>query len=126
MSMVAEVSLLLANPTSIPCPALVPNTTRPVTQTKTAPSPQVACRMIRHAMQRQDDLVISLNYRDRRGKVTQRIISPIRFLSSDRFLAFCLCRCEPRQFQLDRCSDVQLKWAADYVMPVQMTTVPTV
>ena len=85
-----------------------------------APQPAAAARLIRQAMQRQDELVISLKYRDKKGDLTRRIISPIRFVAPNRFLALCLCRCEPRQFQLDRCSEVQLKRAEDYVMPVEL------
>lgn len=79
--------------------------------------------LLRTAMQRQDDLVISLVYVDSKGRKTKRIVSPIRFLSPDRFLGLCLCRCEPRQFHLDRCSELELKRAADYVMPVECLTV---
>lgn len=77
-------------------------------------------QLIRVAMQNQDDVVLKLTYEDRYGGRTQRIVSPIRFLANDRFLAFCLCRCEPRQFQLSRCSNISLRRAADYVMPVQL------
>jgi hypothetical protein len=83
---------------------------------------QAVTRMIRQALQRQDDLVLSLKYQDKKGETTERIVSPIRFLAPNRFLALCLCRCEPRQFQVDRCSDMQLKPASDYVMPVQLST----
>lgn len=79
--------------------------------------------LLRTAMQRQDDLVISLVYVDSKGRKTKRIVSPIRFLSADRFLGLCLCRCEPRQFHLNRCSELELKRAADYVMPVECLTV---
>ncbi len=87
----------------------------------TTRSPQSPpAQLIRIAMQHQDDLVLELSYEDRYGGRTQRIVSPIRFLGTDRFLAFCLCRCEPRQFQLSRCSNIALRRAADYVMPVQL------
>ena len=77
-------------------------------------------KLLRLAMQNPDDLVLSLEYTDSKGQRTERIVSPIRFLSQDRFLGLCLCRCEPRQFHLDRCSRLALKRAADYVMPVPM------
>lgn len=77
-------------------------------------------RLISTAMQRSDDLVITLDYLDSKGQVTRRVVSPIRFMSADRFLALCLCRCEPRQFQIDRCSNLQLARAADFMMPVEM------
>lgn len=75
---------------------------------------------IARAMQAPDDLVIQLEYVDSKGKKSLRIVSPIRFLSSGRFLALCLCRCEPRQFHLERCSNIELKPAANYVMPVEL------
>ncbi|MEM7477772.1 MAG: hypothetical protein AAF483_22520 [Planctomycetota bacterium] len=74
------------------------------------------------AMRRSDDLVVELEYLDSKGQRTIRVVSPIRFLPNGRFLGLCLCRCEPRQFQLSRCSDVQLKSAHDYVMPVRIWT----
>jgi predicted DNA-binding transcriptional regulator YafY len=77
-------------------------------------------RLIATAIQRSDDLVISLDYQDSKGQVTQRVVSPIRFVAADRFLALCLCRCEPRQFQLERCSNLKLRNAAEFVMPVPM------
>jgi len=45
---------------------------------------------------------------------------PLRFLGKDRFLALCLSREEPRQFYLDRCQNVRLARAADFLMPVAM------
>ena len=74
------------------------------------------------AMQRSDDLVVELEYLDSKGQTTVRVVSPIRFLPNGRFLGLCLCRCEPRQFQLSRCSEVQLKSAHEYVMPVPIWT----
>jgi predicted DNA-binding transcriptional regulator YafY len=82
----------------------------------------MAKQLLRTAMQRQDDLVLSLVYVDSKGNRTTRVVSPIRFLSNDRFLGLCLCRCEPRQFHLDRCSNLELKQASDYVMPVPMSS----
>ncbi len=83
----------------------------------------MARQLISAAMQHQDDLVLSLVYEDSKGRKTKRIVSPIRYLAADRFLGFCLCRCEPRQFQLTRCSDFELKRASDYVMPVELQTI---
>ncbi len=77
-------------------------------------------KFIAWAMQSPDDLVLQLEYVDSKGNKSLRIVSPIRFLSPGRFLALCLCRCEPRQFHVDRCSKLELKPAADYVMPVEM------
>lgn len=77
-------------------------------------------RMITRAMGQPDDLVITLEYVDSKGQRTERVISPIRFMGGTRFLALCLCRCEPRQFDLSRCSNVRLRPADQFVMPVPM------
>lgn len=76
--------------------------------------------LIQRAMHQSDDWVIEFDYRDAKGLATHRVVSPIRFLGGDRFLALCLSREEPRQFHLQRCRNVKLKPAADYVMPVDM------
>ena len=75
------------------------------------------------AMQAADDYVVSLDYLDSKGVLTRRIVSPIRFLPGDRLLALCLCREEPRQFYLNRCHNVKLCLATDFVMPVPMFAV---
>jgi predicted DNA-binding transcriptional regulator YafY len=77
-------------------------------------------RLISAAMQQSDDLVVTLDYLDSKGQITRRVVSPIRFMASDRFLALCLCRGEPRQFQIDRCSNLRLARAADFIIPVEM------
>ncbi len=79
-------------------------------------------KILRQSMENVDGLVVQFAYRDADGKLTQRVVSPIRFLAGDRFLGLCLCREEPRQFYLGRCQDMQLKCAADYVMPVPICT----
>ncbi len=79
-------------------------------------------QLLNIAMQRPDDLVLTLEYVDSKGCKTKRVVSPIRFLSRDRFLGLCLSRCEPRQFYISRCSNGRLKPAADYVMPVPMAS----
>ncbi len=77
-------------------------------------------KLIRKAMIAHDDYVLEIQYRDRKKKLTTRVVSPIRFLGKDRFLALCLCREEPRMFCIDYCEQVLLKPAWDYVMPVAM------
>ena len=77
-------------------------------------------QVLRQAMQNPEEWVVSLEYCDSKGVRTRRIVSPIRFLGGDRFLALCLCRAEPRQFYLDRCGDFHLQPAAEFVMPVAM------
>ena len=74
--------------------------------------------VLNNAMRRQDDLVVELEYVDSKGQKTTRVVSPIRFLPGNRFLGLCLCRCEPRQFHLNRCSNFKLRRANDYGMPV--------
>lgn len=74
--------------------------------------------IIREAMQNSDELVVEMEYCDSAGQQSRRVISPIRYLSSGRLLALCLCRAEPRQFHLDRCSNLQLRRSSDFLMPV--------
>ena len=73
-------------------------------------------------MQDSDFWVIEMDYVDAQGNLSHRVVSPIRFVGSDRFLALCLCREAPRQFQLSRCQDVRLVPAAEVLMPMPMTT----
>ncbi len=75
---------------------------------------------LNRAMHDSDRFVIELNYCDSKGGVTHRVISPIRFLPGNRLLALCLCREEPRQFHLSRCSNVKLRRAEEFVMPLAM------
>jgi predicted DNA-binding transcriptional regulator YafY len=77
-------------------------------------------QLIHRAMHQPDDLVIQFEYTDAKGVTTQRVVSPIRFLGRDRFLGLCLSREEPRQFYLERCANVRLAPAADFLMPVAM------
>lgn len=77
-------------------------------------------RAVAFATRRADDYVVQFDYVDAKGQTTRRTVSPIRFVSGDRFLALCLCREEPRQFYLQRCSNPQLIAAADVLMPIAM------
>jgi predicted DNA-binding transcriptional regulator YafY len=65
-----------------------------------------------------DTWIIEFSYTDSKGKTTRRAVSPIRFLSGDRFLGLCLCREECRQFYLSRCEELILKPAAECLMPI--------
>ena len=65
-----------------------------------------------------DTYVIEMDYCDSRGHRTRRVVSPIRWLSNSRFLALCLCSEEPRQFCTMRCSNIRLRGAHEYLMPV--------
>ena len=77
-------------------------------------------QIIFRAMHQSDDLVVTFEYTDAKGATTHRVVSPIRFLGQDRFLALCLSREEPRQFYLERCQNMRLAPAAEFVMPVAM------
>ena len=77
-------------------------------------------RLIYRAMHQPDHLVVEFDYSDSKGIPTHRVVSPIRFLGKDRFLALCLSREEPRQFYLDRCENVKIEAAANFLMPVPM------
>ena len=77
-------------------------------------------QLIHRAMHQPDDLVVEFDYTDARGNATHRVVSPIRFLGPDRFLGLCLSREEPRQFYLERCRNVRLAPAVEFVMPVAM------
>ncbi len=77
-------------------------------------------QLIYRAMHQPDDLVVEFDYTNANGVVTHRVVSPIRFLGKERFLALCLSREEPRQFYLKRCANVELELAANFLMPVEM------
>lgn len=87
---------------------------------KRANSKWSPAKVLRTAMADSDRFVVQLDYVDSKGKRTRRTVSPIRFAASDRFLGLCLCREEPRQFHLSRCSNFQLLDADDVIMPVEM------
>ncbi|WP_425616876.1 hypothetical protein NA78x_000537 [Anatilimnocola sp. NA78] len=75
-------------------------------------------QLIQRAIRQSDDLVLVFDYQDSKGATTRRVVSPVRFLAGDRFLALCLSREEPRQFYLNRCQNLRLDWANNFVMPV--------
>jgi len=77
-------------------------------------------RLLRRAMQDSDHFVIEMDYADAKGNRTHRVVSPIRFMGSYRFLGLCLCREQPRQFQLSRCENIKLVRAESVLMPVPM------
>lgn len=77
--------------------------------------------LIQKAMHQSDDWVVEFDYADAKGLTTHRVVSPIRFLGGDRFLALCLSRAAPRQFNVKRCRNMKLRPAAAYVMPVELT-----
>ena len=77
-------------------------------------------QLIYRAMHQPDDLVVEFDYTDAKRVNTHRVVSPIRFLGRERFLALCLSREEPRQFYVERCRNVRLEMAANFLMPVEM------
>lgn len=79
--------------------------------------------VLRRAMLDSETFVVEMVYSDSKGNRTRRIVSPIRFVGADRFLALCLCREEPRQFYLSRCEDVRLIPAAEVIMPMPMESI---
>lgn len=66
-----------------------------------------------------DDYVVTLHYRDRFGNETHRVLSPIRFVGGNRFLALCLSKEEPRQFCIERCSGIEIQPAHHFMMPLE-------
>ena len=72
------------------------------------------------AMQDSDRLVVEFLYLDARGNETRRIVSPIRFMPNGRFLGLCLGREAPRQFYMNRCRQLEIKPAEQFLMPVPM------
>ena len=74
--------------------------------------------VLQRAMNDSDRFVVELDYLDSKGIRTRRVVSPIRVLPGGRFLGFCLCREEPRQFHLSRCSNITLQRAENYLMPL--------
>lgn len=95
-------------------------TMNPAASSSTCQTTTEIARILRRAMGNPDELVVEMQYADSQGRITQRTISPIRFVGSDRVLALCLCREEPRQFYLNRCSAVRLLRAEDVLMPIAM------
>jgi len=76
--------------------------------------------MVQKAMVAPDDFVLRMVYKDRAGTITERMVSPIRFLDARSMLALCLCREFPRRFELERCSSIEVVDANDVLMPVEI------
>lgn len=75
-------------------------------------------------MQDCDNYVIEMDYADAKGNRTHRVVSPIKFMGSYRFLGLCLCREQPRQFQLSRCKNIRLVPASQVMMPLAIGEPP--
>ena len=80
-------------------------------------------QQIQRAMQDPDGLVIVFDYTDKQGNQTKRVVSPIRFAGTGRFLALCLSREEPRMFQLQQMRNAQLAMAHEFLMPVPIEAI---
>jgi predicted DNA-binding transcriptional regulator YafY len=78
---------------------------------------------INKAMLASDDHVLEVRYTDRDGVVTQRTISPIKYVSDNAILALCLGRETPRRFDLNRMSSIKLVDAGNVLMPVEIKVV---
>lgn len=78
---------------------------------------------VSRAMRNPDDWVLKIRYRSRNGEVNDRFVSPIRFEPNGQVLALCLCREEPRLFDLVRCEKFRLVPAAEVLMPVEIVPV---
>ncbi len=81
--------------------------------------------VIRSAMNDTDRWALKIAYADSKGQVTVRVVSPIRMVGSYRLLALCLCREEPRMFQLSGCLAVQRIEAASVIAPVPIEVLST-
>ena len=71
------------------------------------------------AMMFPDDLVVLFRYRDRHGKVTRRVVSPVRFVGRNCFVGLCLVRADYRQFRVDECRYMKVGFACDFMMPLE-------
>ncbi|XZE35355.1 hypothetical protein SH501x_000845 [Pirellulaceae bacterium SH501] len=78
---------------------------------------------VNKAMLDPDAFVIRMRYRDKQGTLTERVVSPIKWLKGNAILALCLCRETPRRFEIDQCSDVRLVDATEVLMPVAIEVI---
>lgn len=74
--------------------------------------------LVHRAMQDPDQWVIQMRYVDKQGVVTERIVSPIRWIKNEAMLALCLCKETPRRFDISHCSSIKILPAEDVLMPV--------
>ncbi len=72
------------------------------------------------SMSEPDEFVISMVYEAKDGSRTKRTVSPIKMFNSHSFVALCLCRQEPRIFQISGCSEVELVGSSDVLMPIEI------
>ena len=69
------------------------------------------------AMDYPDQFVAAVKYLDERGNVTDRIISPVRYLTANRVCVYCLGREAPRTFRIAGILKVTLKHTCDVLAP---------
>ncbi|MBU6388057.1 MAG: hypothetical protein KGS49_19095, partial [Planctomycetes bacterium] len=79
--------------------------------------------ILHQAMVAPDDFAVRLRYRSQNGELTERVISPIKMADSRSLLALCLCRENPRRFELDRCSHIELVPAHEILMPMELRVI---
>lgn len=77
-------------------------------------------QILHQAMVAPEDFAVRLRYRSQNGELTERVISPIKMADSRSLLALCLCRENPRRFDLDRCSHIELVHAHEILMPMEL------
>lgn len=76
----------------------------------------VFVKRLRQAMDDPDAIACRIVYRCESGRVTERVVSPVRF-DGPRVLALCLGAAEPRGFRLSSIEDVQLVRAETVLCP---------
>lgn len=69
------------------------------------------------ALQAPDDFVLQIVYLDGSGNVTERVVSPIRYLTPTRLSVYCLGREAVRTLALCRIMRVRIGPAADVLAP---------
>lgn len=69
------------------------------------------------AMSNPEELVCQIVYLDERGDATERIVSPIRYLTRALVSVYCLGREEPRTLRLGRILRVRIALASDVLAP---------
>lgn len=75
-------------------------------------------KIIQRAIDNPDQWVLLIRYADSKGAVTDRVVSPYRFIGETAFQALCLCREDVRRFEIERCKAYRLIPSNDVLMPV--------
>lgn len=76
--------------------------------------------LVARAMHDYETYAIRMVYTDRNGSATRRVVSPYRWIGDARFSALCLCKEDIREFELAKCSQVELVDANDILAPVPL------